>query len=365
MFNAYWMPIGAAIFFFPAAALLLLLPICVIHYRRFGNIYRLRALAFYAFLLYGMCAFFLTLLPLPVITPDFCELRAAATQPRLVPFESVRDIERFAADRGLGMSPTALLHNSAFYQVVFNFLLLAPLGIFVRYLYGVRLGVMAALAVATALFFEVTQLTAVYGLYPCPYRLFDVDDLWLNASGALLGYLIMPLLVFLPDWRNTIHATPTKLWIRRRLAAFVIDMAAAQLITVVITLPLGGAGWAYDVAHWTVIALWFVAVPVMLDGYTLGKRLLHIRLAADDESAPQLVQLIVRYAVLLAGPVLLSLLINWLMQPGADGWVEGPLPLIGLLLLAAEAVVLPGLVLLRSDHRGLHDLLAGTTHVAP
>ena len=373
MFNAYFMPIGAALFIFPAVALLVLLPLCVVHYRRFGNIYRMRAFAFYAFLLYCLCAFFLTLLPLPVITPDFCDLRAAATQPRLIPFESVRDIGRFAADRGLSMSPAALLRNSAFYQVVFNFLLLMPLGIFLRYLYQIGFGAMVALAVATALFFEVTQLTAVYGLYPCPYRLFDVDDLWLNASGALLGYLVAPLLFFLPDLEQ--HR-PQRAYETvdpaRRLAAFVIDIALVQLLVGVATLPLSNVTWSRELLHWVIVAIWFVAVPLLWQGRTLGKRLLRIRLTGADSTneangeamAPGLAQLIVRYAVLLAGPALISLLFNRFTQPDADGWVEGFLPLIGLLLLAAEAIVLPGFVLLRSDHRGLHDLLAGTTHVA-
>lgn len=41
-----------------------------------------------------------------------------------------------------------------------------------------------------SLFFELTQLSGLYGIYPRPYRLFDVDDLMLNTLGGTIGFLI-------------------------------------------------------------------------------------------------------------------------------------------------------------------------------
>ena len=40
---------------------------------------------------------------------------------------------------------------------------------------------------ALSLSVETAQLTALFGIYPCPYRQFDVDDLILNTAGTLLG----------------------------------------------------------------------------------------------------------------------------------------------------------------------------------
>ena len=40
-------------------------------------------------------------------------------------------------------------------------------------------------------FFEFTQLTRLYGIYPKPYRLCDIDDLLLNTLGGVVGYLWM------------------------------------------------------------------------------------------------------------------------------------------------------------------------------
>lgn len=43
---------------------------------------------------------------------------------------------------------------------------------------------------AVSLLTETAQLTGIFGLYPCSYRLFDVDDLLLNTGGAGLGFAL-------------------------------------------------------------------------------------------------------------------------------------------------------------------------------
>lgn len=49
------------------------------------------------------------------------------------------------------------------------------------------------------LFFELTQLTGLYFIYPKPYRFFEVDDLIPSTIGGMLGFAVAPLLnVFLP-----------------------------------------------------------------------------------------------------------------------------------------------------------------------
>lgn len=48
----------------------------------------------------------------------------------------------------------------------------------------------AALAFGLAVsgFIELSQLSGLYGFYPCAYRHFDVDDLILNGTGLLAGF---------------------------------------------------------------------------------------------------------------------------------------------------------------------------------
>ena len=55
-------------------------------------------------------------------------------------------------------------------------------------------------------------MSGLYGIYPRPYRLFDVDDLLMNTLGAVVGYgvgkVMNPLLpeehLSIPDRRVTI-----------------------------------------------------------------------------------------------------------------------------------------------------------------
>jgi glycopeptide antibiotics resistance protein len=38
---------------------------------------------------------------------------------------------------------------------------------------------------------ELAQLTGVFGLYPCAFRTFEVDDLIFNIFGLLAGFAMM------------------------------------------------------------------------------------------------------------------------------------------------------------------------------
>src|SRR5699024_2137695 len=91
---------------------------------------------------------------------------------------------------------------------VFNFLLLMPFGVYLRYFFNHRgfwkkaLG----LGVSLSLFYEITQITGIYGIYNCTYRIFDVDDLLLNSTGALIGFLLSPILLDLFQSRKSVEA---------------------------------------------------------------------------------------------------------------------------------------------------------------
>lgn len=65
-----------------------------------------------------------------------------------------------------------------------------PLGFIVAYL--ARRGPLLAvlLGLGASVLIEVTQFTALWGRYPCPYRQADLDDLLLNTAGAALGWIL-------------------------------------------------------------------------------------------------------------------------------------------------------------------------------
>lgn len=64
---------------------------------------------------------------------------------------------------------------------------------------------------ALSLFFEITQLTGIYGIYNCAYRIFDVDDLILNSTGSLFGFLVAPVILALFPSRKSLIAKGEKM----------------------------------------------------------------------------------------------------------------------------------------------------------
>ncbi|WP_197289391.1 VanZ family protein [Saccharothrix sp. NRRL B-16348] len=163
----------------------LLVPVAVLpwvhrQYRRHGRLRGWSAVVAAAGALYGCALVAFTLFPLPDVTGEFCASRSTRDywQPR--PFASLDDIA------AAGYSPT----SPAFLQVALNVVLFVPLGFLLRYRF--RRGVVAATAMGllVSLAVEATQGTAVFGLYPCPYRIADVDDLMTNTAGALVGWLL-------------------------------------------------------------------------------------------------------------------------------------------------------------------------------
>lgn len=114
-------------------------------------------------------------------------------------------------------------------QVVLNVLLFMPLGYFLRVLWGRGVIVSTATGLAVSAMIETTQITGVWGIYPCPYRLFDVDDLLANTSRAFLGAVLISLLLQLRNrWlptpiavRSGISEAPERISLGRRVTGMV------------------------------------------------------------------------------------------------------------------------------------------------
>lgn len=164
----------------PILALLIILPHTIIGYSRQKNINVRWETYIYSFVLYLICAYFMTMLPLPSegyfdVIPPFSE------QVQLVPFKCF-------FETNLLRSPVA----SA--VIIFNLFLTVPLGVFLRFLFGFKFGKTALSGFIFSLICEITQITGLFFIYPAPYRVFDVDDLIINTLGAVVGYLIFPLI---------------------------------------------------------------------------------------------------------------------------------------------------------------------------
>ena len=156
----------------------LLVPFVAISYRRRGGLRFSRLVLWTAALVYFWAIWTYTLLPLP----DPGSIRCAGVN--LNPFELVTDVRAALARPGPWIADAGVL------QLLLNVLLFVPLGFFVRVLGGRGILIAGLVGLGFSAFIETTQLTGVWGLYPCAYRVFDVDDMITNTSGAIVGSAI-------------------------------------------------------------------------------------------------------------------------------------------------------------------------------
>lgn len=110
-----------------------------------------------------------TVVPLPSGS-GYCTEPSYASRPQLRPFYFLEVV----AQRARGhWSPGAILHNPAVWTTALNVVMLVPLGVFLRYAHRLRFLPTVLLGFGVSLFFELTQLTGLWFVYPCPYRLFS------------------------------------------------------------------------------------------------------------------------------------------------------------------------------------------------
>lgn len=316
--RSYLVPIQAAFLLFPVLAALFSLPYVVAQYRRYGALLLFRVLVVYSLILYLMCAFFLTALPLPPISQV-----AKMTTPirQLHPFHFVQVfLQESCLVPGDPSTWLPALRQGCFYQPAFNLLLLFPLGVYLRYYFKRGWASTLLLVFSVTLCFELIQYSALFGIYPRPYRMFDVDDLFLNTLGGMLGFWLTPALSWLLPTRQQLDTLSYRKGRRvsypRRLVAFCLDWG---LLAGLVTLAHRGLGWPglrdlLGLRSWGaallylgLVLLYFVALPWLTGGRTLGKALVGLKLAGEGGERPRFWQILVRqgmlYLVFLPAPV--------------------------------------------------------------
>lgn len=203
------------------AGLVLFVPFVAISFRRRGGLSFWRLAGWAGFLVYFFAIWTYTLLPLP--DPDALACVGVILDPGAV-------IDDIRAGLAAGGNP---LLSPQILQLVFNVLLFMPLGFFVRVLLGRGFLVTVAIGFGVSLFIETTQLTGVWGVYPCAYRFFDVGDLATNTTGALIG-AVFSLVIPRRYWgmqRRSDAAEPKPVTKSRRLLAMLCDAAAALVVS--------------------------------------------------------------------------------------------------------------------------------------
>ena len=163
-----------------------------LHKVRFGRIVMPRVATTAAVVGYACLGLAVVLLPLP--GPH---TRHLAQGVQLEPFNWLADVQR-----RLHGSLLDAVTTPAFEQMALNVVLFVPLGIFARLLWRRGFVGTVALGFACSLFIELTQLTANWGTAPFQYRIFDVDDLITNTTGAALGWIAGAVFV---AWRASVR----------------------------------------------------------------------------------------------------------------------------------------------------------------
>ncbi|EJL27654.1 VanZ family protein [Brevibacillus sp. BC25] len=305
--SPYVFPIQYAFLVFMLGCYVLFVPWLIYTYRKDGYFSWWRLILSSSFLFYLLCALFLVLLPLPD-TRNTCAMQAENTvYYSLIPFTFVRDIlKETSIVWSQPSSYIQLVKKKAFLQAAFNFLLLFPFGVYLRYFFQKREYWKRALGLgfALSLFFEVTQLTGIYGIYLCPYRLFDVDDLILNSSGALFGFFVAPIILALFPSNKSIEAKRASVMESDivlpvpQLLALLIDCIVVQFISGLfdVFLPLG---WLTELISTSLgMVFGFYFIPLLWNGKTIGTAILRFRLVNEDSGKPSAASLFKRFLAL-------------------------------------------------------------------
>ncbi len=181
-----------------------------------------------------------------------------------------------------------------------------PFGIYLRYYFKRSWSQVLLWAFILSLFFELSQLTGLYGLYPKAYRIFDVDDLITNTFGALFGCLVTPIFsLFMPSRDKIDDLSYQKGLIvsyTRRFFALMIDWSI--IIVLVLTLDIFfNLSYLlptnkYLIVYVFMVLITFVLIPMITKGYTLGKYFVKIRLSDLEGSTLRPFQYLFRYGLM-------------------------------------------------------------------
>ena len=265
--------------FFPIIAFLITLPYIIYNYNKFGSILFIRTILIYLFVLYLLSAYFLIIMPLPSIE----YVSHLTTKVQLEPFDLVRNIIRTVHfDYKDFATYINILKNAYVYQTIYNLFLTVPFGIFLRYYFKCNFSRVLLLTLSLSLFFELTQLTGLYYIYPHAYRLFDVDDLIVNTLGGIAGYLITPLFTKLLPSKDELdlksYKKGSKVSSTKRIITFMIDMVITIILFVFLLIINHIFSFACDYYIYGIVSILIIfnIIPFITRGKTIGYSITNI-----------------------------------------------------------------------------------------
>lgn len=300
--------IKIALVTFPFIALLITIPYVLKEYHKYGSFYWYRALIVYSFVLYLLVAYFLVILPLPS-REEVLALTTPTTQ--LIPFKFIID---FINSSGFVINDFSsyliAFKSSLFFVPIFNIILTIPYGAYLHYYFKFNFKKTIFFSFLLSIFFELTQLTGLYFIYPRSYRLFDVDDLILNTFGGAIGYLIGNLLlIFLPNREaidDTSKALGRKVSIVRRSIAYILDWIIATFIFGILFIIFN---FNVNYNYFIFVATYYTLLPLIFNGQTIGCKFMKIKIVSTKGTKLSIQQMILRTLLFCLGFVGMPIII--------------------------------------------------------
>ena len=286
-----------AVFFFPILCILLSLPFLIHHYRKYGSITFSRFLLVFSFFFYLLCVYFLVVMPLPTRSEV---LNYNGPRYNLKPFFVVQEMFFTGEFNILKPETYYLIFNQSYIEPLFNILMTIPFGIYLRYYFKCGFVKTLILSFLLSLFFELTQLSGLYFLYPRSYRLCDVNDLINNTTGGLIGFLIAPLFSFLPSRESIDDKSYLKglsVSVLRKGVALIIDYFFIMVSCTFYIMLFHPHNIEYVYIIFSLIVFGFL--PYFSSGYTFGKWLMRYRLVGSDlDSSIPLYKHLIKWLIL-------------------------------------------------------------------
>lgn len=314
--SSYLEVIRQAVILFPILAVLFTVPYIAFNYHKYGSVLSLRILIVYSFVLYLLCVYCLVILPLPTAQAA-AQLQGHPAQ--LVPFAFLQDI---ADSAGVVWSQPGtwpdMLRAGAFWTTVFNLFMTMPFGVYLHYYFRCSARRTLVLSFLLSLFFELTQLSGLYFLYPGSYRIFDVDDLMVNTLGSMIGYLLGYLPLRLLPTRDELdrdsYLRGQQVSFLRRLVALCYDAGVCLVLAVLWIITARACPGLDRLGAWACPLLWtayFMLCPLIFRGRTVGYHLTRLQVVSLEGRRPRWYQLALRYACLLAALCWAPLLLGY------------------------------------------------------
>ena len=206
-----------------------------------------------------------------------------------------------------------------------------------------------------SLFFELTQLSGLYFIYPRGYRLFDIDDLLLNTFGGFLGYFLGTFfLKFLPSRDEIDQKSLTlanKVSVIRRGLAYTFDFLLISIFCGII--------------HSEYPVVWYIGyfggLPILLKGQTLMEKFFHLKIVHENKEYTPWYSYSLRYLLMNGELVFLPFLLVWLYRCFLDFF--GSWQTIGFILLLGGIFFYYGIIFLKMlfSKKLLYEKVSQTT----